>query len=97
MRDGFTNTIRIYQPRYSPAGGSPLFVMYHGGGYCLGGLENEHINCRILCEKFGFVVANAGYRLAPEHPFPAGVNDAYDTLKWVRYIWLLMSLSFMAI
>lgn len=83
MRDGFTNLVHIYEPQHSPAGGSPLFLMYHGGGYCLGGLENEHTNCQILCEKFGFVVVNAAYRLAPEHPFPTGINDAYDTLKWV--------------
>lgn len=83
MRDGFTGVVRIYQPRDTPADGSPLFVMYHGGGYCLGGLENEHINCQNLCETFGFVVVNASYRLAPEYTFPTGFNDSYDILKWV--------------
>jgi acetyl esterase/lipase len=97
MRDGFSNVIRIYQPRHVPVGGSPLSVIYHGGGYCLGGLENEHINCRNLCEKFGFVVVNAAYRLAPENPFPAGLNDSYDTLKWVSYLWLVIFLSLLVI
>jgi len=55
--------------------------MYHGGGYCLGGVENNPITYRNLCGRFGFVVVNATYRLAREHPSPAGVNDPYDILK----------------
>lgn len=57
--------------------------MYHGGGYCLGGLENEAVVCRGFAERGG-VAVNVDYRLAPEYKFPKGLEDAYDALKWVR-------------
>ncbi|KAB8291547.1 hypothetical protein EYC80_006348 [Monilinia laxa] len=68
-------------PRTPPSGGSPVFVVYHGGGFCLGGLENETVLCRQWTE-LGGVAVNVDYRLAPEHPFPTGINDAFDALKW---------------
>ena len=58
--------------------------MLHGGGWCLGGLENEELNCRNFAQQLGCVCLNVDYRLAPEHPFPAAVNDSWDALKWVR-------------
>lgn len=58
--------------------------MLHGGGWCLGGLENEELNCRNFAQRLGCVCLNVDYRLAPEHPFPAAVNDSWDALKWVR-------------
>jgi hypothetical protein len=96
VRDGATITARIYRPTTPPAEGSPVFVMYHGGGFCLGGLESEDLNCRIWAEKFGGVAVNVEYRLAPEHKFPVPVNDAYDALKWVHFhplvIWYIVNL-----
>lgn len=83
VRDGATITVRIHSPKTPPAGGSPVFVVYHGGGYCLGGLDNEALLCRNWVTNFGGVAVNVDYRLAPEFPFPHGVNDAYDALKWV--------------
>lgn len=59
-------------------------MVLHGGGFCLGGLENEELNCRNFAEKLGAVCVNVDYRLAPEHPFPAAVDDSWDALKWVR-------------
>jgi acetyl esterase/lipase len=83
MRDGDLITVRIYTPKQRPAHDSPVLVMYHGGGYCLGGLDNEALLCRKWAAELGGVSVNVEYRLAPEHPFPVGVHDAFDALKWV--------------
>ena len=82
VRDGSSIGVRIHRPKVPPSGGSPVFVVYHGGGFCLGGLDNEAVLCRQWTE-LGGVAVNVDYRLAPEHPFPTGANDAYDALKWV--------------
>jgi acetyl esterase/lipase len=71
---GDSITIRIYTPKQRPAGGSPVLVMYHGGGYCLGGLDNEALLCRKWAAEFGGVGVNVEYRLAPENLFPVGVS-----------------------
>ncbi len=83
MRDGELITVRIYKPKVTPTGGSPVFVVYHGGGFCLGGLDTEALLCKRWTEHFGGIAINVDYRLAPEHVFPVAVNDAYDALKWV--------------
>lgn len=83
MRDGDFIAIRICTPKQRPADGSPVLVMYHGGGYCLGELDSEALLCRKWAAELGCVSVNVGYRLAPEHPFPVGVHDAFDALKWV--------------
>jgi acetyl esterase/lipase len=81
VRDGSSITVRIHSPKAAPKDGSPIFVVYHGGGFCLGGLENESVLCRKFTE-LGGVAVNVDYRLAPEHPFPVPLYDAYDALKW---------------
>jgi acetyl esterase/lipase len=53
-----------------------------GGGFCIGGLENEELLCRLLCDKYGLVVLNVDYRLAPEHIYPTAVHDCYDATKY---------------
>jgi len=83
-RDGSKITVRIYTPHKEVQGGHPLLVIFHGGGFCIGGLETEEVNSRLYCEELGFVVVNVDYRLAPEHPFPTPVNDAWDAVKWVN-------------
>jgi acetyl esterase/lipase len=83
MRDGEKITVRTYTPEKA---GGPLYVMYHGGGWCIGGLENEELLCRLICGKLGFVAVNVDYRLAPEHVFPVAHNDCWDATKWVRII-----------
>lgn len=85
VRDGSTITCRTYQPESPPSGGSPLVVIYHGGGWCIGGLENEELLCRLLVSKLGTTCVNVDYRLAPEHKFPAAVHDSYDATKWVSF------------
>src|SRR5450432_4238856 len=69
MRDGGSIAIRIYTPKSPPVDGSPVLIMYHGGGYCFGGLENEALLCRKWVMRFGGVSVNVDYRLAPEQPF----------------------------
>ena len=76
--------VRLYAPNADPGDGHPLFVMLHGGGYCLGSLETEQVTCRLLCLRLKVAVLDVDYRLAPEHPFPTGLNDSYDAVEWVR-------------
>lgn len=83
MRDGNSITIRTYRSKTSQTDGAPVFVMYHGGGFCLGGLDNETLLCRKWVEEFGGVTVNVDYRLAPEYIFPTAVHDSFDALKWV--------------
>jgi acetyl esterase len=76
--------VRIYTPtarRTSTVGG---LVFFHGGGYALGSLDSEHARCAQYADEAECVVVSVGYRLAPEHPFPAGFDDCYSTLLWVR-------------
>jgi acetyl esterase len=70
---------------YRPAGDSPLatLMFIHGGGFVIGDLEAYDAQCRALCSGVGAVVVSIDYRLAPEHPFPAGVEDALTALDWV--------------
>jgi acetyl esterase/lipase len=90
-RDGYPIPVRIYKPTSPPAGGSPLVIFFHGGGFALGGLENEELNCRLFVQKLGCTCVNVDYRLAPEHPFPTPALDSWDVTKWVclEDFWLL--------
>jgi len=76
--------VRIYWPdTATPDQPRPLLIFYHGGGFALGDIETHDSVTRYLCEKAGAIVISVGYRLAPENPFPAGVEDCYATLMWV--------------
>ncbi|MDP9101349.1 MAG: alpha/beta hydrolase [Actinomycetota bacterium] len=73
---------RIYQ-RAGTAPGAPGYLFIHGGGFALGGVEFcDHV-CRELAKRSGFVVVGLSYRLAPEYPFPAGIEDCQDVLSWM--------------
>ncbi|OHE90911.1 hypothetical protein CORC01_13796 [Colletotrichum orchidophilum] len=85
-RDGHELTLRVYTPVKIPSGGSPLIVMYHEGGWCMGDLSDEEVNCRLFSRDLGAVCINVEYRLAPEFPFPTGINDSWDALQWVSLI-----------
>lgn len=69
---------------YVPAAGEPLpvLVYFHGGGWVIGDLESSDGICRALANRAGCAVLSVDYRLAPEHPFPAAVNDAYYATQW---------------
>jgi acetyl esterase len=71
---------------YTPAGSGPhaLVVYFHGGGYALGDLDGYDSVCRQLCADSAAVVVSVDYRLAPEHPYPAAADDAWQALRWAK-------------
>ncbi|SNS05760.1 alpha/beta hydrolase [Actinomadura mexicana] len=71
--------VRVYRPRETPA---PVLVYFHGGGFVTGGLDNEHERCLEFAGEDGIAVVSVDYRLAPEHPFPAGFEDCYAATVW---------------
>ena len=73
-------TLRLYRPR---DGLLPALVFFHGGGWSFGGLDTHDRLCRWLCRLSGCLVAAVDYRLAPEHKFPAAVEDAVAATRWV--------------
>jgi len=73
--------IRFYTP--VGKGPFPVFVFFHGGGWVVGNLETADFWCRAVTNASGCVVASVNYRHAPEHRFPAAVEDAYASTKWI--------------
>lgn len=73
--------VRIYTPHEN--GPYPLLVYFHGGGFIAGSIESHDPIVREIAVASGYKVISVGYRLAPEHPFPAGVMDCYYATKWV--------------
>jgi acetyl esterase/lipase len=71
--------VRTYRP-VDPTGAGILYL--HGGGFTVGSLDSEHAKAATLAREVGAVVVSVGYRLAPEHPFPAGLEDGYAALQW---------------
>ncbi|GIJ66689.1 esterase [Virgisporangium ochraceum] len=71
--------VRIYRPH--DARGAVVWL--HGGGFVMGDLDTEHPWAARLADGSGVTVVSVGYRLAPENPFPAGLDDAYAVLTWV--------------
>lgn len=72
---------RLYAPDPEP-GGTGLLVYYHGGGWVIGDLDTCEGICRFLARESGCAVLSVDYRLAPEHPFPAAVEDAVAALAY---------------
>ncbi len=70
--------VRIYRPE-NPSGG---LVYFHGGGWVLGGIKTADGVCATLARKAGITVISVDYRLAPEHLFPAAVEDAWAAVEW---------------
>jgi acetyl esterase len=75
--------------RYRPAGADPdaalgCLVWFHGGGFVIGDLDSTDSTARALANASGASVVSVAYRLAPEHPFPAAVDDAVAAYEWVR-------------
>jgi acetyl esterase len=74
---------RVYVPDSAPAAGAPGLVFFHGGGWVVGSIESHDRFCRVLADEARAVVVSIDYRLAPEHPFPAGPEDAIASTRWV--------------
>jgi acetyl esterase len=72
--------VRVYEP-LDPRGGTLIFL--HGGGWVVGDVETHDPLCRRVANGTGARVVSADYRLAPEHPFPAGLDDAEEVLHWL--------------
>src|ERR1700751_602856 len=76
---------RVYTPkqRRDKAGLSPALVFFHGGGFVIGNLETHDVACRKLAYEGAMTVIAVDYRLAPEHKFPAAVEDTITATQWV--------------
>ena len=74
---------RVYRPR-SAASPVPGIVMIHGGGFVIGSVEAEHAGAALMAIDSGAVVVSVEYRLAPEHPYPAGLHDCYAALAFLH-------------
>ena len=70
---------------YHPAAPRPTAVVafFHGGGWVIGDVDTHDDTCRLLCDRTGAVVVSVGYRLAPEHRFPAALDDCDDAVRWL--------------
>jgi acetyl esterase len=76
--------VRIYKPLTLPnTASAPGLVFCHGGGWVIGDLESHDVVCRQIATEAGIVVVAVDYRLAPEHKFPAAVDDAIAATAWV--------------
>ena len=76
--------IRIYRSNGSAAGSNrPLVMFLHGGGWVLGDLNSHDGLCRVLSRDADAVVVSVEYRLAPEFPYPAALDDAMHALRWI--------------
>ncbi|HEU5297613.1 MAG TPA: alpha/beta hydrolase [Burkholderiaceae bacterium] len=75
--------LRLYRPTTAPAS-APALVYYHGGGWVIGDLDTHDVLCRELAHRAGCVVVAVDYRLAPEHRFPAAVDDSLAATRWVQ-------------
>jgi acetyl esterase len=71
---------RCYRPR---TGDLPTLVFFHGGGWVIGDLDTHDLTCRTIARDCDAVVVSVDYRLAPEHRFPAAVDDAEAVARWV--------------
>jgi acetyl esterase len=74
---------RSYAP-IAAAGSLPTLVYFHGGGFVAGSLQSHDGLCRLFTAEGGFKVIALDYRLAPEHPWPAAVDDAWAALQWIE-------------
>ena len=75
--------VRCYRPPATVARLLPAVLFFHGGGWVMGSLEGYDLVCRYFCARTGCAVIAVDYRLAPEHKFPAAVDDAWAATRWV--------------
>jgi len=80
--DGNLIPVRLYRP--AVGGVSGVLLHLHGGGWVGGSLANDDARCHAISQQAGITVVSVNYRLAPEHKFPAGLEDSYAALLWVH-------------
>jgi acetyl esterase len=73
--------VRIYRNEAEPAA---LLIYFHGGGFVLGSIALMDNVARALCRSTGAVVVSVEYRLAPDHPYPAGLDDCVAATRWAH-------------
>src|SRR5436853_3117733 len=79
--------LRVYRPAGVAASVAlPGLMYFHGGGWVIGDLDTHDVLCRQLTAEAGITVASVDYRLAPEHKFPAAVDDAWEATRWVASV-----------
>jgi len=82
---GLRLPVRIYYPtRASLDGNKPVILFIHGGGFVFGSVDEYHIMVSKLARITGQVIISLEYRLAPENPFPSGLNDCFAALCWLQ-------------
>jgi len=80
-------SVRVYRPKAVAAGsGAPVpgILLIHGGGFIVGSVEAEHAGAVLTAVDAGAVLVSVDYRLAPEHPYPAGLHDCYAALSFLH-------------
>ncbi|KAF2090950.1 hypothetical protein K490DRAFT_62281 [Saccharata proteae CBS 121410] len=92
VRDGAEIGIRIFKP-VGRVENAMLVMMTHGGGWSIGTYEVEGADSRHMAAETGSVVVSVDYRMAPEHPYPTPLNDAFDALLWCKANAALLSIN----
>ncbi|KAI0628304.1 Alpha/Beta hydrolase protein [Trametes polyzona] len=82
VQDG-TMRLRCIIPTAKDGSSFPVLVWFHSGGWVVGDIDQDDSHLRSVCVDLQLCIVNVDYRLAPEHPFPTGLNDAYAAVKWV--------------
>jgi acetyl esterase/lipase len=79
-------SVRVYRPKAAAASGEPVpgILLIHGGGFVVGNVESEHVGAVLMAVDTGAVLVSVDYRLAPEHPYPAGLHDCYAALSFLH-------------
>ena len=80
-------SVRVYRPKAAaarPAAAVPGVLLIHGGGFVIGSVEAEHAGAVMTAANLGAVLVSVDYRLAPEHPYPAGLHDCYAALTFLH-------------
>ncbi len=76
-------SVRVHRPAAPAEGPLPALLWIHGGGYVIGSAAQDDALCRHFANELGAVVTAVDYRRAPEHPFPAPLEDCHDALVWL--------------
>lgn len=86
LGNGSTQRLHVHRPAAGTTGSGPLPVVlnFHGGGWCLGSPEQSDWLAPRVAARVGAVVVSPTYRLAPEHPYPAAIEDAWAVLRWLH-------------
>lgn len=81
--DGGAIRVRLYEPAHPSGVRRPLYIFLHGGGWCVGDLDQRDPRCRTIAGEVGCVVASVDYRMAPENAFPTPFDDCVAALRWL--------------